>query len=909
MSLMHPIEEDEANSAALLRRITNWVSRSHALPEILTAIVTEVGEFLHSDRVKIYQFHPDGSGHVIAEWIRAQRLPSLLGLNFPADDIPERVRQLFVKHRMRVIVDLSIARVEHTLLEESNGVVISSPGYHPVDPCHAKYLTAMGVQSSFVVPILQQDYLWGLLVIHNVESHHFSEAQVQTAQMAVDLLTVALSQCLLAQKAREQADKEIALNRISSLLHSLSTIEFQAALETAIATFKGSGGRLWVHHEPFSLETSRPSSLQMPQGCLYQAGQQPNLSDPDALFIEHCQRWQTRLASLDSTVWASNHLSEEMDFQELQSAFEGTPVCGILVIPLWYRQQLWGYLSIFRDEVETEILWAGQVDPDQRQLFPRRSFEAWTESRKGQALPWSTLELELANALGQQFATAVIQQEIHQKAQLLNQTLEAQVKERTAQLQAATEQQQVLFEVVSKIRHSLNLDTIFKTVTEELRRSMAADRVCIYRFDQNSFYNFGDIIEEDVAPPFPAAFGAYVQDHCFGELYVNYYRNGRVSTISDVLSRNLKECYLETLQRFAIRANIIAPMMNGDTLWGLLCVHQCDRPREWTESEIQFVSQVAAQLSIGLEQADLLTQTQQQAQQLSEALRSLQKTQSQLLQTEKMSSLGQLVAGIAHEINNPVNFIHGNINHATNYVQGLLDIVKTYQSYYPNPVSEVIEQAEEIDLDFLMEDLPKMLTSMRVGTERIRQIVLSLRNFSRVDQSDMKLVDLHEGIDNTLLILQHRFKAKDESPLINLIKEYSDLPLVECFAGQLNQVFLNLLSNAVDALDLEESCAVSVLAESDREKSQPTIRIRTEQVGDDRIAIRIADNGRGIPVAMQSQIFEPFFTTKPVGQGTGLGLAISWAIVVEKHGGTFHCHSEPGQGTEFVIEIPRRQGK
>ncbi|MDZ8051212.1 MAG: PAS domain S-box protein [Aulosira sp. ZfuVER01] len=285
---------------------------------------------------------------------------------------------------------------------------------------------------------------------------------------------------------------------------------------------------------------------------------------------------------------------------------------------------------------------------------------------------------------------------------------------------------------------------------------------------------------------------------------------------------------------------------------------------------------------------------QQKTKELEQTLQELKQTQLQMIQSEKMSSLGQMVAGVAHEINNPVNFIHGNLTHIGEYTQDLLKLVKLYQYHYPQPPQEIVDEIELIDLEFLIEDLTKALHSMRLGTKRIREIVLSLRNFSRLDEAEVKDVNIHDGIDSTITILHNRLKAHSERPEIQIIKEYGNLPLVECHAGQLNQVFMNIISNAIDALE-----------EYNRQQSNTSIiSIQTKVIQNNWVRICIADNGPGIKEEVRQRLFDPFFTTKPVGKGTGLGLSISYQIVTEKHGGKLWCESILGQGTKFIIEIP-----
>ncbi len=313
-----------------------------------------------------------------------------------------------------------------------------------------------------------------------------------------------------------------------------------------------------------------------------------------------------------------------------------------------------------------------------------------------------------------------------------------------------------------------------------------------------------------------------------------------------------------------------------------------------TEELTKQKNQLQASLEI---QKELTSLSQIQAQHLKQALSELQETQSQLIQAEKMSSLGLLVAGIAHEINNPVNFIHGNLKYLQEYVENLISLLHLYQKYYPQPSCEIEAEAAIIDLIFLENDLPKILNSIKIGTERICKIVDSLRNFSRHDEADIKPVDIHSGIDSTLLILQHRLKANGEAPEIQVIKQYGELPLVKCYASAINQVFMNIISNGIDALrDAQKNCA-------DWNK-EPIIIIRTLVNDAQNLVVSIADNGLGMEQSVINKIFEPFFTTKPVGKGTGLGLSISYAIVVEKHGGKLSCVSAIGEGTEFAIEIP-----
>lgn len=328
----------------------------------------------------------------------------------------------------------------------------------------------------------------------------------------------------------------------------------------------------------------------------------------------------------------------------------------------------------------------------------------------------------------------------------------------------------------------------------------------------------------------------------------------------------------------------------------------------FTRDRLEVLKLLSSQAAISLENARLY-------QNLEQSLQDLKEAQLQLVQTEKMSTLGQLVAGVAHEINNPLSFVHGNLNMALEYAEDLLNHLQLYQQCYPEPVADIQNHATAIDLEYLQEDFPEMLRSMNIGTDRIKEIVKSLKNFSRKDSGVFQKADIHAGIDSTLLILSNRLKATGSKPAVTVIKEYGKIPLVQCYPGQLNQVFMNLIANAIDALDSVVSSHLSRVTQGSsvenplgllpKEAESKTIRIRTE-LKENCVAIHIADNGSGMTEEVQNKLFNTFFTTKPEGKGTGLGLSISHQIIVERHYGKLLCTSQPGEGTEFTIEIPIR---
>lgn len=1076
-----PDEPSNLTQQSLLNRITTRIRQSLELNEILSATVAEVRAFLGTDRVKVYKFFPDGHGLVIAESIREDRLPSLLGLNFPADDIPLPARELFLKARQRSVVDLSTQQIGFSPLnctETGSELEDHDIRFRPIDPCHVEYLKAMGVQSSVVVPIVIEQStfeqvnieagaltglnkgqrLWGLLVSHHAQPRQVEEAELELIQAVVDQMAVAIGQATLLDRVREQAAQEAGVNRVTALLYTKPTVPLEIALTEMVAVMQGTGGRLYLSH------TASEQSAE-----LYCCGDQPARLDHDRLIEENAlwqnylhstqaveitdaesRPWsvdwmrknyslspQVRSSTRSNTVWAIADIYREPLFRVLSPAFQSTPIRGVMILPLYFDTELLGCITIFRDEVEEELRWAGFHHPDSRQLAPRQSFEAWRQIKSGQSQPWTDAEIRLAEALGERFSGAINQYQLYQQVQTLNTHLEEQIKERTAELHRSTaianqqraltnilsklqkaldldtifqtttqeaqrlldvdhvavyqfdedwggsfihdfravkpkweqivystrevwndshlqetkggryrhhhvsvvndvsqagfspchletynyyqikafliapvfvgsrlwgligayqhsnpyewqplevdfitqlathlgvavqqagatekvqnqaqqlaiiaEQQHTLTNVISKIRESLDLETIFATTTREVRRLLQVERVVVFQFLPGAKYSQGEVVAEDVHPDYRSILGYDVKGDCFQDRYTASPGTHQVFAIDDLNTCNLHPCYIEMMQGLQVQAHLVVPLFRSNILWGLLAIHQCSAPRQWQVKEREFAIQISTQLGVALQQTEFL----RQAQQSKESADAASQAKSDFL------------SHMSHELRTPLNAILG-------YV-------------------EIMQRDPE-----LRDTQTEQLGIIGRSGEHLLSLINDVLEMSRIEAGQLALTQVSFDLYRLLDSLQDMLEAKAELQRLQLQFERTAIVPQFVFAdeGKLRQVLINLLGNGLNYT----------------EKGQVLLQVDTsEQIGQRgdtcQLTFAVMDTGPGLKTSDIDQLFEAFTQTDSgyrAQEGTGLGLPISRRFV-QLMGGDIEVDSTVGQGSTFRFTIP-----
>jgi GAF domain-containing protein len=834
----------------LISAIAGRIHHSLNLKEILNTTVAEVRQFLECDRVIIFRLHEDGSGKVVVESVGCDWMP-LSGTVIYDGYFAQRYIQLYQQGRVQAVENIYTA---------------------DLTACHRDLLAQFQVRANLVVPIVHEERLWGLLVAQQCSgTRQWQPLEIDLLKSLSTQAAIAIQQSELYQQAqteilqRQQAEdalqqqfqRERLVGAIAGRIRkslklekilNATVAEVRQVLQTdRVIIFRFEPD--WSGNVSVESVTSKEFSI---------LGQK--IYDPcfQAAFIQLYQ--QGRVKAIEDIYTA--HLSP--CHIEL---LEKLQVRSNLIVPI----------------LQSEPTRQNSKSKNQNQLWGLLIAHHCSSSRQ-----WQQWEMDLLSALASQAAIAIYQSQLYEQAQSL------------------AKREQALNQVTQAIRSSLDLETIFATTVQKIGELLQVERAHIlqYRPERKVWLN---VCEYRQSPDSLTTLGREIPDEPNG--ITESLKRLEIVKIHD--TDTCEYPINKNLARTFPGAWLVVPLYFNASVWGSLGLIKEEHPYYWQDYEVELICAVADQVAIAIQQAELYqksrtatAQARTQAQKLEQALIELQKTQAHLVQTEKMSSLGQLVAGVAHEINNPVSFIYGNLTHASGYTHDLLGLVELYQQHYPQPAARIQEEIEVIDLEFLMEDMPKLLSSMKVGAERICEIVAALRTFSRVAEADMKAIDLHEGLDSTLMILQNRLKASGKHPEIQVIKEYGLLPKVECYAGQLNQVFMNLLVNAIDAID-----EYNQKRSPEEIQANPSfIRVHTELLNENEIAIRIADNGLGMTPVVQARLFDPFFTTKPVGAGTGLGLSISYQIVVEKHGGKFYCCSELGKGTEFVIQIPLSQG-
>ena len=593
-----------ADAPNWLRHLVNQISQAQNLKGILNEAAVNLSAFLEIDRVNICQLQPDDTVQVIAEVIHDNRLPSLLSTSLPLDDFLPHSREQFLQFRVG-----AVANLERRTIVQIRPQNFNPPSAHlemmnllPLSARGILNFADRGVHTSLVMPIFQHKAAWGLLVAHHAKASFISTRKLEVLQMAVDQLSVAVTQDALRIQVQARTEQETVLNRINTLLQSDSKPEFQAALEVAVKAFQGSGGRLCMRDPDPKLASNSTKDFaaclaSSEQGIkVYTSGIQPQIpAIPHSTVMEQYRLWQDHYQSGDYSVWPISNLYQIPELQPLFEAFRPTPIDRLLMIPLTYRQQLVGYLSIFRNST-------GSKSPQ---------IEQGDSGQLAQGQDWTGLES--AQKLGRQFAMQIYQQQLSQPLHHSNPQMNTEFQQQSTQLQQVTQQQKGLSEVLAKIRAAVDPETIFQTTTKELCQLLKSERVSVYRFNVDwggEFVHDFEYVTPNWHRSSKLGRNTAWNDTYLQETQGGRYRHNEVFFADDIHQANLSPCHVEILEQFQIKAFATAPVFVGKRLWGVLAAYQHSQSRHWLDTDILFLSQTAASLGIALQQAELLAQTQ-----------------------------------------------------------------------------------------------------------------------------------------------------------------------------------------------------------------------------------------------------------------------------------------------------------
>ena len=983
---------EEPEQKTILGRIIQEIRQATDFNTTFEAIVAQIRQLLNTDRVGIFRFDPENNweGTFVFEDVAAG-WDSILGQKIYVRWLREKFAADYLQAKAQVITNI----------------------YAPeVNGCYAQMLCKLQVKANLVVPLIKDKQLWGLLCLHQCSNtREWKACEIKLVLTIAKLLRVTIEKLARIEKTDLAQKLDRVKQRHKILLEAIEKIRQSLDIKTILSTTTLQARRL-LEADRVAIFKFNPDwsgnfvaeSFEQPWTPLI--GVVPVIHDT---FLQETQGG--RYANQETFVVDDIYQAGLSDCHIV--LLEQFQAKAFVIAPILQGDKLWGLIAAYQN----------------------------SSSRK-----WQKDEIELLVQITSQVAVALSHNE------LLGNT------------QYEVEQQKALIRTLARMRKSVNLENIFQTTVVEVRKLLKADRVVIFRFDPGNQWE-GEITHEDVALGFKSSLKDKVYDHCFAQNYVPLYRQGRVSAIEDIYQQDFKDCYIQMLERFQVRAKCVAPLIQEGELWGLLCIHQCDKPREWESSDIDFVyqiaeklgvaltqdahsekvhnemkakvaeseqamkrqkllavtidkirqsldiqtifetsaqsvrellevdrvsiyrfdsdwkgefvadsfkdglqpqvktqgllmpsfvnanqngslphneifapisqgeklwglliayqnsyprdwkkdetdllNQVAVQLGVAIQQAELLQQTKDRAAELSKAFEEIKQTQEYFIQGEKMANLGHLLAGIINEMSNPIGFIVDNLTDVSKCTQNLLEITNLYQQSYPQASPAIEKRIQELNGDLRNKDLYQTLKSMKTGAKQVSQTLGLLKKFSHPDPAELKLANVNQELDDTLLLLEHRLKANDKYPGIEVVKKYGKLPLVKYYPALLNQVFIKILLHHIDALKKKfVHISQQDLNSSTQSPYTPLFIWVTTQIIDNKISIKFTDNGSGMTELQRSQIFEPISKTKQIPQTTELDLAICHQIVVEKHQGQIKCLSQLGQGTEFLIEIPTNQ--